>query len=115
MAYARFGDNSDVYVYSTGADLICQRCCLGPEFSFYAETTAAMIAHLEAHQAAGHKVPDDTIPRLIEDQVETDAEFAAIDRKSLLEYRERMRRWNDENRGKTPPYDTPPPSMSSPS
>jgi hypothetical protein len=77
VAYARFGEDSDVYVFSTGRGLLCMRCALGPDFT--AKTTAAMIVHLGDHRTAGHKVPDDAISDLLEGQEENDAEFSSSD------------------------------------
>jgi hypothetical protein len=39
-------------------------------------TTAGMIAHLEAHRAAGHVVPDSCIAELLADAAENDAILA---------------------------------------
>jgi hypothetical protein len=59
MAYARFGEDSDVYVYHDIDDLLhCLRCPLAPPFDFTATTGAEMLAHLAGHRAAGHAVPD---------------------------------------------------------
>jgi len=76
-AYARFGADSDVYVYSTGRELTCLTCILGPGFSFDTKTTAAMFAHLEGHRAAGHNVPDDAIADLLARQQQNDAGFSS--------------------------------------
>jgi hypothetical protein len=77
VAYARFGDDSDVYVFSTGRSLLCMRCALGPDFT--AKSTAVMVAHLGDHRGAGHKVPEDAISDLLERQEENDAEFSQPD------------------------------------
>ncbi len=61
MSYVRMGENdSDVYVYMSTAGLIC---CGGRPMT----STAAMVAHLEAHIADGHAVPDYVIPALLAD------------------------------------------------
>ena len=71
MSYARFGDG-DVYVYlSTDGRLECVMCALGdvcvfcdrvgarcPSVQASFDSTDGMIAHLAAHRAAGHSVPD---------------------------------------------------------
>jgi hypothetical protein len=64
MAYARFGRDSDVYVYEEASGLICLRCQLGPGFETKTVTRSAMIQHLEGHLKAGHKVPVDALNEL---------------------------------------------------
>lgn len=75
MSYARFGPASDVYVFlNCGGYLDCCACSLGgvddddPRF----DTTAEMIEHLRAHQAAGYDVPADAFERLERDREEND-------------------------------------------
>ncbi len=67
MSYCRVGNDSDVYVYHSVRDMYF--CWLrsssdGHEGSFRCKTTSEMLAHLEAHVAAGHKVPLRAIERL---------------------------------------------------
>jgi hypothetical protein len=86
MAYARFSDHSDVYVFLGGSGpggrgplaLVCLKCALPPSeiFTFSAQTTVHMIDHLDQHRAAGHSVPDDAFADLRRDQDENDAEIA---------------------------------------
>lgn len=79
MSYARFGwDDSDVYVF-----LCCfgyLECCacriVGGWKSFEALTTEKMLAHLEAHRALGHCVPEETFEELRTDAEENDAWIA---------------------------------------
>jgi hypothetical protein len=52
-----------VYVYASDRGLECDLCALS-EWSFHAEDNAGMLAHLNDHIAAGHKVPDYCIDRL---------------------------------------------------
>jgi hypothetical protein len=94
VSYARFGwDDSDVYVFCSREALECCGCILqqreavdapGSILGWYLReagehieqrftTTAGMIAHLEAHRAAGHVVPDDCISDLLADAAENDA------------------------------------------
>lgn len=81
MSYARFGwEGSDVYVFLGSEKLECCACHITPPIkfdpprknffgttiteasqSFYAETPAAMIEHLEQHVKAGDTVPEETI------------------------------------------------------
>ena len=74
MAYARFGDDCDVYVFSTGGELLCMDCALGPDLK--AKTTAghdfASLRPLEGR----HKVRDDVFTGLAQDQEENDTEFS---------------------------------------
>lgn len=66
MSYARLSC-CDVYVLlSVGGHLECCMCLLGPTFT--AKKTDDMIAHLDAHRAAGHDVPDETYEGLRADQ-----------------------------------------------
>lgn len=85
MAYARFSEDSDVYVFLGGSGddgfgplaLVCLKCKLPEsEFAFSAGTTAQMIEHLHEHRAAGHSVPDEAFSGLQENQAENDAEIA---------------------------------------
>jgi len=65
MAYARFS-HSDVYVYAhVGGHLECCGCRLGDQWEFH--STDDMIAHLDAHRAAGHSVPPGIDDALRED------------------------------------------------
>lgn len=64
MSYVRFGeDESDVYVYlDCDGYLCCCACRLGEAWQHY--STEACLAHLDAHRAAGHCVPDHCIEGL---------------------------------------------------
>ena len=64
MAFARFGLNSDVYVYEdTRGGFTCERCpAIGQQFR--CQTAAEMASHLLAHRAKGDRVPDDAIEEL---------------------------------------------------
>jgi hypothetical protein len=81
MSYARFGwDDSDVYVYlDVDGYLTCCSCRLMPERPsgfhewFKAYNTAAMVAHLDQHRAAGHTVPAATYTELRNEAAENDA------------------------------------------
>lgn len=63
MAYVRFSESSDVYVYEHVAGPVhCCACSLaeldgGPE-CFDTTDPAEMVRHLRAHVAAGDDVPD---------------------------------------------------------
>lgn len=70
MAYARFGQDSDVYVYADSrGGYTCLRCA---RFAgeFRCATAAEMVTHLlRVHRAKGELVPDEAIAEL---QRETD-------------------------------------------
>ena len=58
MFVCRFGADSDVYVYyRMNGDIECSGCRLSEAKAFSTKDEAEMIAHLEQHEAAGHKVP----------------------------------------------------------
>jgi hypothetical protein len=70
MSYARFGEDSNVYVFLSCSALECCSCRPdGPHLTF---STAEMIAHLDEHRAAGDKVPDYCYEGLREDEREND-------------------------------------------
>lgn len=63
MAYARFSDDSDVYVYDTEFGGVQTIICDGAHSEHLNSSplpcsAQQMIEHLKAHQAVGHKVPD---------------------------------------------------------
>lgn len=71
---------SDVYVYfDIGGYLCCCGCCLGKKWDFH--STDEMIAHLEEHRAAGHRVPQSCIDRLEDEREENDSKLAAATEK----------------------------------
>jgi hypothetical protein len=64
VSYVRFGsDGSDVYVYLSDRGLECCGCSLS-ERSVVTRDTGEMVAHLAAHAAAGHTVPEYAVPEL---------------------------------------------------
>lgn len=77
MSYARFGPDSDVYVYldaATGALHCCGCSIVRPRprsgddrehLCFYAETPDHMVDHLTGHVDAGELVPDETLRKLV--------------------------------------------------
>lgn len=75
MAYLRFSPQCDVYVLDAddAGDLVCLRCPLTDEYGeFHARTTAQMVDHLNAHRAAGQKVPEEGL-KLLDNEKDTDA------------------------------------------
>ena len=81
MAYARFSDECDVYVFDQGDTIICMECALNPGVrGFEALSTAQMIDHLNDHVFSGHKVPLDVFGGLLQEQDELDADIAATRR-----------------------------------
>lgn len=77
MSYARFGwDGSDVYVYlDVAGHLACCGCALGSPVH---RSTADMLAHLDAHRSAGHRVPEACIEQLKADAEENDTWIAGL-------------------------------------
>ena len=75
MSYARFSSDSDVYVYaSTAGGIECCRCRFIADTHDTPRNDAVMvdedemIAHLEKHRKAGHRVPDDAFEQLRADR-----------------------------------------------
>lgn len=65
VAFCRFGATSDVYVFEADDDrFICCRCALREQGDTTTPDQAGMIAHLLAHRAAGHRVPEDALDTL---------------------------------------------------
>jgi hypothetical protein len=55
MAYSRFSETSDIYLYLHYMGVIHCCGCLLDDKDFTGETYDAVIKHLEKHKAAGHK------------------------------------------------------------
>lgn len=72
MSYVRFSEKSHVYVFaSVNGGLECCGCWLeDTDWLYY--STDDMIAHLKAHEAAGHQVPAYAYEGLEEDREEND-------------------------------------------
>ena len=92
MSYVRFGsDGSEVYVFESSAGIECCGCWLqerewvddpdrpifkgyfrnvGETVPYVFGTPAEMIAHLDAHRAAGHVVPEYVFEALREEQAQ---------------------------------------------
>ena len=70
MAFARFGLNSNVYVYEdVRGGFTCERCPTAGQ-QYRCQTAAEMVTHLLEHRAKGHRVPDSAIEEL---QAEVDS------------------------------------------
>lgn len=69
MAYARFGEDSDVYVFMSTRGLECLRCDLSPP-AFVGSSTDEMITHLAKHREAGDRMPPGIEDDLREDDEE---------------------------------------------
>ena len=67
MAFARFGRDSDVYVYEDSrGGFTCERCpVVGQQFG--CPTAAQMVAHLLEHRKTGDRVPEEAIDELKND------------------------------------------------
>ena len=73
MSYARFGPDSDVYVFlNVHGFFECCGCILREETGYSFTSTADLIKHLERHKAEGHKVPDEAILGLQDEAKEND-------------------------------------------
>lgn len=83
MSYARFGwEGSDVYVFlDVSGHFNCCGCSLDDGWH---DSTDAIVAHLRAHQAAGHHVPADTITSLEHDRAANDAWIAEMKASSAI-------------------------------
>jgi hypothetical protein len=69
MSYARFSDESDVYVYEDSTHgLVCCMCILTSKWFIAGNDYQALLTHLAEHRAAGHLVPDDAITQLQREQ-----------------------------------------------
>jgi hypothetical protein len=64
MSYARFGDDSHVYVYAGGIGYACCGCWLFDGKSQEFRTVVEIIEHLYTHESTGHKVPSYTFVEL---------------------------------------------------
>lgn len=77
MSYCRFSE-ADVYVFEcvTG-HLECCGCRLGERWGY--DTVAEMVAHLGAHRAQGHLVPERVFEELAADEANgLDAHLVAV-------------------------------------
>ncbi len=65
MAVCRFDANSDVYVYyDVNGGICCCGCQLNDREIVLLKDEQEMIAHLERHRQAGHRVPDEALQEL---------------------------------------------------
>lgn len=73
MAYARFANDSDVYVYADVAGgFACERCPRIGE-TFHCATPGEMVRHLLViHRGNGHRVPEDALDELREETANND-------------------------------------------
>jgi hypothetical protein len=72
VSFARFSEDSDVYVY-LGIDGTFQCCgCWLSGTSVRLDSTDDMISHLRRHQVAGHSVPGYALERLEAEREEND-------------------------------------------
>jgi len=60
MSYARWSEDSDVYVYERTVEASEWVCCGCAAF----KTREGMIEHLREHEERGHRVPAEAIARL---------------------------------------------------
>lgn len=64
MSYARYGRDSDVYVFQTMSGFECCGCSLFPDGNFDCLGRAEMIGHLISHRNSGDQVPEEALERL---------------------------------------------------
>ena len=64
MAYARFGRESDLYVYEQADGIVCLRCKLNESGTTITTTRSEMLRHREEHRRAGDKVPEHAFDEL---------------------------------------------------
>ena len=80
MSYARWGKDSNVYVYlDCSGFLLC--ACGDPAITgigFKAYRTSDMIEHLKEHKGKGDTVPEYTLTGLTEDASENDAHIEEL-------------------------------------
>ncbi len=70
MSYARFGKNSDVYVYEhVDGGYRCERCPTVDSY-FHAASASEMARHLLAHRDRGDRVPEDVLHELTVEESE---------------------------------------------
>lgn len=69
MSYARFSDDSDVYVYLGHTGYVCCGCEWGEGkgLSWWCNTEKEMLDHLERHRVHGDTVPQYAVDRLTEE------------------------------------------------
>lgn len=77
MSYGRKGPDSDLYIY-VGLRVVCCSCLLWGGRNFSTETIQKMRDHVNAHIAAGHKVPADLLAELDRDVALEQAQGRAI-------------------------------------
>ena len=64
MAYARQNEESDLYVFSTGNELVCAGCLREKSTDYHTASRREMIEHLRDHVAKGDRVPKEAFDRL---------------------------------------------------
>jgi hypothetical protein len=84
MAYARWGDTDIYFFWATFGGLVCMSCVLMPDTGggwhedFHCKTGAEGLAHLRAHEAAGHETGDAITG--LERDIEAGETFGAMER-----------------------------------
>ena len=76
MSYARWGSDSDVYVFETcGGVFECCGCKENLDSESF-ETSGEIIAHLNEHRAKGDLVPDYTYQQIMRDYPNLDVKLS---------------------------------------
>jgi hypothetical protein len=83
MAYANLGPDSDVYVYTDGAEINCGGCELYAvkvfSFTVAASEPQQMLDHLLKHRERGSQVPGHAIERLTSEAEAKKAQHASTE------------------------------------
>ncbi len=72
MSYARWGLDSNVYVYEGSGGIACCGCSLSQDSQIF-KTARLALNHLEEHLKAGELVPDYTIEEIKQDHPDLDS------------------------------------------
>ncbi len=65
MSYCRKNEESDVYMYATESDIVCQECkIISGKDDICCPNAYKALRHLLWHRREGHKVPQSAIDRL---------------------------------------------------
>lgn len=64
MSYARFSDQSDVYIYRSGDVWICNGCKLKKRYDSEHTNLTSLKQHINEHTEAGHRIPYYTLERI---------------------------------------------------
>lgn len=79
MAYVRWSENSDVYIYHDVSDVIvCCACKLESGIDSFGKRSK-VIDHIEEHRRAGHLVPE-YVDEILREEIELEGDDVFVDR-----------------------------------